>query len=253
VTVDESFALARSEHAIAVSLGTQSPVADCQQSNQFLLAGEPEESAATGVGGFAAQKLPDGDLLVTSQLQEGQTLLAFDREAGFVNVDKVLPGGAFLVFLSKGATKALHPISIEALNQAIGPERRNRIVDTRQLQDALSEAIAEKTKQAIEIHTKALTQDRNLRDYFDSQSSSKPLGRQVAVDAFNAVTAVFPCPGFFPIEERVSMEQTDEQFKAAFKPFHEHYGQIFRYLRNIGLGADMTILVVDPLKALDIS
>ena len=266
VTILDTFAITRDNGALAVSLGGgPNPVGSvnaCEDLNQFLLTGEPTELNPL-VGGYGARPLPDGDLLVTPRPRNGQTLLAFDPGRGFVEIatadlskplprDVTLRQGAFLVSLSDGACNALGQVGAAALDEALGPEKLGHIAKIGDLQDALSDLIAARTMKAIERKEKALEQHGTFKLFADAGQLEKLLQVQPTIDMINAMLdGAYPHPDAVPRKFRVSMNQTEEEFRDSL----QRCANALSTLRSMilqPLGGDITIVVVDPIKALGI-
>ena len=172
VTTKDAFAItqSRSKRTFAVSLGREPHgcASACQDMNKALQAGEQMGFAQQNnhTGGFVARCSSDGRIAVEALLQDRQTLLAFDPKVGFLDIPAAdpakpgpfsLPPGAFLVYLSGGAGKALGQVGAAALNETMGRKIELRdIVEIDDLQEELSKLITAATTKAIEIKKKEL-------------------------------------------------------------------------------------------------
>ena len=266
VTILNSFAITRDNGALAVSLGggpnPGGSANACEDLNQFLLTGEPTESNPL-VGGYVARPLPDGDLLVTALPGNGQTLLAFTPGQGFVDIaaadlskplprNVTLPQGAFLVSLSDGAGNALGQVGAAALNKAMGPGKLDHIAKIGDLQDALSKRIAAGTMKAIERKEKAVVNLQLFEMYLKGGQLNRPYKLVPTVNMINAMLGgAYPHPDAVPRKFRVSMEQTEKDFQDSVQWCANALPELRRMILQ-PLGGDMTIVVVDPIKALGI-
>ena len=198
---------------------------------------------------------------MTALPRNGQTLLAFIRGQGFVEIaaadlskphlrNVTLPQGAFLVSLSDAAGNALGRVGAAALDEAMGPENRNQIAKIGDLQDALSELIAAGTMKAIERKKKAVVNIQLFEMYLKGGQLNRPYQLVPTVNMINAMLDG-AYPDAVPREGRVSMEQTEKEFQDSVRWCAKELPKLHRMISR-PLGGNLTIAVVDPIEALGI-
>ena len=105
---------------------------------------------------------------------------------------------------------------------------------------------------AIERKEKALEQHGTFKLFADAGQLEKLLQVQPTIDMINAMLdGAYPHPDAVPRKFRVSMNQTEEEFRDSL----QRCANALSTLRSMilqPLGGDITIVVVDPIKALGI-